>query len=198
MLFKREVLEKIASGDVTLAFRRWDRPTVRAEGTLRTPVGILAIEGVNAISEEELTAEDVARAGYGSRDALRADLERRKAGKLYRISFHRIGDDPRASLREREALGEQELAELESALAKFDRTSRQGHWTVACLRLIGARDGRTAGELADAVGIDKSVLKRRVRLLKELGLTESLQRGYRLSRRGRGFLKSRHSQKPLS
>ena len=43
MLFRQDVLRRIGEGEVTLAFRRWLRPTVRAGGTLRTRVGVLAI-----------------------------------------------------------------------------------------------------------------------------------------------------------
>lgn len=43
MLFKAKVLEKIGKGEVTLAFRRWTKPTVRAGGTLRTAAGVLAV-----------------------------------------------------------------------------------------------------------------------------------------------------------
>ena len=44
MLIRREFLEKIASGNVDLAFRRWRRPTVKSGGRLRTAIGMLAIE----------------------------------------------------------------------------------------------------------------------------------------------------------
>lgn len=45
-----------------------------------------------------------------------------------------------------------------------------------------------AGELASLLGFEKEELKLKVRKLKELGLTESLQPGYRLSPRGRKAL----------
>ncbi|MCY1303087.1 hypothetical protein D9M70_527790 [compost metagenome] len=57
------------------------------------------------------------------------------------------------------------------------------------LTLIAACDGTTATELSAAIGMEKLKLKTRIRKLKELGLTESLAVGYRLSERGRAFLK---------
>ena len=51
MLFRQHVLAAIASGDVTLAFRRWTKPTVRAGGTLRTAVSVLAIDVIDEIEE---------------------------------------------------------------------------------------------------------------------------------------------------
>ena len=35
MLLKREVLEAIKRGEITLQFRRWSRPTVKPGGTLK-------------------------------------------------------------------------------------------------------------------------------------------------------------------
>ena len=45
-----------------------------------------------------------------------------------------------------------------------------------------------AGDLAEALGRDRASFKLDVRKLKELGLTESLEVGYRLSPRGRAVL----------
>jgi hypothetical protein len=45
-----------------------------------------------------------------------------------------------------------------------------------------------AADLAASVGREKHPFKVDVRKLKELGLTESLERGYRLSPRGRVLL----------
>jgi hypothetical protein len=45
-----------------------------------------------------------------------------------------------------------------------------------------------AGDLAAAAGREQPAFKTDVRKLKELGLTESLEVGYRLSPRGRALL----------
>ena len=55
------------------------------------------------------------------------------------------------------------------------------------LELIAKRPGVRAADLAGELGIETAVLKRDVRKLKELGLTESLEIGYRLSPRGQAF-----------
>ena len=60
--------------------------------------------------------------------------------------------------------------------------------TVATLRLIGERPEVRAAELAVAAGRERLPFKTDVRKLKELGLTESLEVGYRLSPRGRALL----------
>jgi hypothetical protein len=48
-----------------------------------------------------------------------------------------------------------------------------------------------AATLAKRVGQERDRFKQNVRKLKELGLTESLEIGYRLSPRGRVFLSGR-------
>ena len=50
--------------------------------------------------------------------------------------------------------------------------------------MIAARPGVRAATLAQRLGRDVPPFKRDVRKLKELGLTESLEIGYRLSPRG--------------
>jgi len=54
--------------------------------------------------------------------------------------------------------------------------------------LIADLPGRRAQDLSDAVGLEKAAFKIEVRRLKELGLTESLETGYRISPRGKRLL----------
>jgi DNA-binding transcriptional ArsR family regulator len=194
MLFKSRILEGIRAGSITLAFRRWTRPTVRAGGTLKTPIGVLGIEGVDAIIPDEISAEDARRAGFESREALLADLRKGRDGTLYLIRLHVAGPDPREALRQNDRLDASDLADLLGRLAALDQNSRSGPWTAKALRLIGERDGRTAGEIAECLGIEKATVKRKIRQIKELGLTESLQSGYRLSDRGRVVCKALSGQ----
>ena len=78
--------------------------------------------------------------------------------------------------------------ELDAALARLDKASRSGPWTAGVLELIAKRPATLAEELAASRGEERLSFKRRVRQLKELGLTESLETGYRLSPRGRAYL----------
>ena len=188
MLLKRETLEGIAEGRITLAFRRWKRPTVRAGGELRTAIGVLGIDGVDAIEEGDITEGNARAAGYPTRAALLAELNRRPEGDLYRVALHLAGDDPRTALREQDALDAEAVAAIAARLARFDRSSRHGPWTETVLRLIADSPGVRAPDLAASLGRDTQPFKRDVRKLKELGLTESLEVGYRLSPRGRAWL----------
>jgi len=70
MLFRKDFLEGIRMGAITVEFRRWRRPSVRAGGTPLTPVGQLSIESVEPVTPNRITADDARRAGYESRDML--------------------------------------------------------------------------------------------------------------------------------
>jgi len=187
MLFKRPVLDRIAAGDVTLAFRRWRRPTVRAGGTLITPIGVLAIAAVEIVSAEGITEAEARRAGFAGRDDLLAGLGAAE-GELYRITLRLQGEDPRSALRQQDDLTAEEVAALRQRLDRLDRAAQHGAWTRAVLRLIGERPGTRALEFAARFGRETAAFKTDVRKLKALGLTESLGVGYRLSPRGRALL----------
>jgi hypothetical protein len=107
---------------------------------------------------------------------------------VYRIGLRVDGPDPRVALREQGALTEDELAAIEQRLTRLDAASRHGPWTMTVLRLIRDRPAVRAGDLAPVVGQETQPFKRDVRKLKELGLSESLEVGYRLSSRGRTVL----------
>ena len=190
MLFNRRALDGIAAGEIDLAFRRWKRPTVRAGGTLRTRAGVLSIDSVEPTSQRRISSEDARRAGFASRAELLRSL--RPEGRLHRIEFHRIGDDPRTALRERSGISAEERAELDARLDRMDR-SRGEPWTRRLLELIADRPETLAADLAASLGMEKLPFKRDVRKLKELGLTESLLVGYRVSPRGRAYLKAASS-----
>jgi hypothetical protein len=186
MLFRQDDLQRIAAGEVTVAFRRWRRPTVKAGGALHTRVGVLAIESVDEVEPEQITDADARRAGRPDRAAVLASL--RAEGRLYRIGVHLAGPDPRIALRERTDLGAAERAELDRRLGRLDTASRHGPWTARVLGLIAERPATRAADLAAELGREKAPFKADVRKLKGLGLTESLEKGYRLSPRGRAYL----------
>ena len=195
MLFRATTLSGLADGSITLAFRRQRRPTVRVGGTLTTAIGVLAIDDVRVVDEAEITEDDARRSGHASRVELLADLRRPKRWapdeddrQLYRVELHLAGPDPRVARRARSDLSADEIAELQARLDRLDRASTHGAWTAAVLALIEARPAVRAGDLAEELGRERLAFKTDVRKLKALGLTESLEVGYRLSPRGRAWL----------
>ncbi len=120
MLFPQRFLPGLADGSVTLALRRWRRPSVKAGGRQRTPVGVLAIDAVEEIGPDDLTAADARRAGYVDLAELQRELARYREGTLYRIAFHLAGPDPRIALRDRADLSDDDWAAVQTRLARLD------------------------------------------------------------------------------
>jgi len=183
MLFRQAALDGIQAGTIRLAFRRWRRPTVRTGGTLLTPIGQLEIGSVSPVTVADLSEQDARLAGYAERAQLIADLDQRTEGTIYRIEIVGLGPDPRLAVRDAVPT-DQEVAALLTRLARLDARSPSGPWTAEVLELIAAHPAVRAGDLASQVGTEKEAFKTNVRKLKALGLTESLEIGYRLSARG--------------
>jgi len=187
MIIPREVLAGIADGTVDLAFRRWERPRVRAGTRMRTAVGLVEVVDVRVVDPGQVDDAEARRAGAASREALLAAMDRWADRPLHRIALRAAGPDPRVALRERTDIGAEELDDLRRRLGRMDARAARP-WTAETLALIRDRPGVRAGDLADAAGRDRLPFKADVRRLKELGLTESLPVGYRLSPRGRRLL----------
>lgn len=187
MLIKRATLEKIVAGEISVVFRRWKHPSVKAGGTQMTQVGILGIDEIEILDPASISEFDLAGSEFSSIAELNAALSG-KPGELYRIKLNYVGKDPRVFLRENADLSPIELKEIIGSLAKIDRASRSGAWTQRFLDLIDKNPAVYSGGLAEKVGIEKAKFKPMVRRLKALGLTESLEVGYRLSPRGKAVL----------
>jgi hypothetical protein len=148
---------------------------------------MLRFTEVTAIGSDDISDRDARRAGYASADEVRS-AQRPGAGKvLYRISFRLDGPDPRVRLRTEQHLDDATLAALSERLARLDRRE-SGPWTLAHLTLIADNPGVLAATLAKRLGRERDPFKRDIRKLKDLGLTESLEVGYRISPRGRAVL----------
>jgi hypothetical protein len=181
VLIRQDVLRRIETGEVDLAFRRWTRPTVKAGGHLRTRIGELAIDSVERVTVASITAADARRAGHSSLAELKRMLAAKPNGHVYRVELHLRGPDPRVLLREQASLTDADRAEIATALARLP-------WALPYLRTIAEHPAVLAATLAEQHGLPKRSFKQRVRRLKELGLTESLEVGYRLSPRGAAYL----------
>ena len=183
MLLKQATLRGIRDGAVTLAFRRWRRPTVKPGGTLLTAIGQLRVETVDVVDLSQVREPEALAAGFSSLAALRSELSKRPDGEVYRIGLSFAGPDPRVALRD-EVPDRAELQRILARLERIDSRSATGPWTQQCLAVINAHPAKLAADLAQRSGMKKAEFKVRVRKLKALGLTQSLDVGYRLSPRG--------------
>lgn len=188
MLFRQRFWPGIRSGAITVTFRAWRDARVVAGHSYRTPAGMLAVTAVEPVERGTITAAHASLAGYGSRDALIADLAPGDDRTVFRIDFRRLhGDDPRDALAARAVFPGDEYEELARRLARMD-ASASGPWTRAVLETIERKPGVRAADLARGFGRETADFKRDVRKLKELGLTLSLEVGYELAPRGRAYL----------
>ena len=187
MIFRQEFLDGIKKGSITVAFRRWRRPSVKSGGTLLTAVGLLHIGDVDIVTLDNISNADARRAGYDDREMLVKELTERTEGKMYRIELRALEADPRIALRKKPA-SESDLQDLIVRLDRLDARSSEAPWTRRVLNLLQAHPARRAGDLCRMAGQDRMSFKLNVRKLKALGLTESLEVGYRLSPRGAALL----------
>ncbi|MGH3655023.1 MAG: hypothetical protein ACRDUA_00035 [Micromonosporaceae bacterium] len=199
VLFEKRLREGIATGQVTVAFRRWRRRQAVPGGRYRTGAdggrlaggsAIVQVDAVDIVAESDVTAAEATAAGYGSVAELLASLRGDPERPLYRIRFHRVDEpDPRAELAASAELTDSDVAAVDRRLDRMDSFSSYGPWTAATLAAIAERPGVVAAELATSLERDTLPFKRDVRKLKELGLTISLAVGYRLSPRGAAYLR---------
>jgi len=191
VLFRKRFWAGIQDGSVTLAFRRWKRSNVVEGRSRRTPVGIVDVLSVREVDAEGISDAEAARAGYETAEKLRRQLGEDDGRPVFRIEFRLSkAPDPRAELAADAELDDETVAEIDARLERLDRASSHGRWTMATLGLIAEQPEVRAEDLAAQVGREKPPFKLDVRKLKNLGLTESLLVGYRLSPRGRSYLRA--------
>jgi hypothetical protein len=191
MLLSQKTLDAIVNGEIDRVYRRWKRPAV-VDGTLqRTSHGLVEVIGVRQVEESEI---DAGAAGFATNEEVLAGIRPPETGRnLYEIRIRWAGEDPRLTLRESTDLDEAALDAIDSVVSGIGRHG--GPTGIELLEMIAANPATPAQDLADGIGVERDVLKRRIRQLKELGLTESLRIGYRLSPRGEAYL-ARMSERP--
>ena len=191
MRFEQRLRDGIHSGGTVLAFRRWKRSQVVPGRRYRTGIDMVEVESVDVVDPSSVDAAQACEAGYASVGDLLASLRGDPALPIYRIRLRRIdGPDPRDELAHAASLTEADVASITARLARMDSSSGRGPWTGAVLALIADRPGIVSTVLAEAMGWERQDFKLHVRRLKELGLTLSLDVGYRLSPRGESYLNS--------
>lgn len=189
MLFEKRLRDGIHAGQITLAFRRWRRSQVVAGHRYRTGLDLVEAAAVDVIAAGDIDSAQARAAGYATIEDLLADLRGSPDLPLHRIRFRRLDEmDPRDALAAASALTEDEIASVTARLARMDKASKRGPWTIEVLGQIADRPGVSSAVIAEAMGWVRADLKQHVRRLKELGLTISLEVGYRLSPRGAAYL----------
>jgi hypothetical protein len=191
VLFEKRFWAGITDGSITSTFRRWKRQQALAGRRYRTPGGLIEVQSIAVVLASDITSADALASGYPSARDLVADLRGTSELPIYRIRFRHVdGPDPRDELAHDDALSDDDLRAIRVRLERMDRLGASGPWTMPVLRVIAERPGVRAADLAKSLDRELAPFKLDVRKLKNLGLTISLDVGYRLSPRGEAYLRT--------
>jgi hypothetical protein len=90
--FSADLRDNVIAGDITVSFRLWQRPRVRAGGRYRVGPAQIEVDAIELVPFAAITPDDVRRSGEPDRETLRQRAAH--AGPiaddtlLYRIEFH--------------------------------------------------------------------------------------------------------------
>ncbi len=194
LLFQKRFHEGLVNGQVTLTFRRWDRPRVKPGGRYRChPIGVLAVDRIERVRLADITERDARKSGFASKHELLEYIRSGPAGdlhddsELFRVELHHGGEEDRVEIALDDDLSADDIEVIAAKLARMDA---QGEWTATTLALIEKSPRVAASRLAAKLGRETAPFKVDVRKLKRLGLTQSFEVGYEVSPRGRAYRKA--------
>ena len=177
MQFTTRNSDEIRAGKVTVTFRHWKRPHAKVGGVYRLrPTGAVKVTGIATTRLSAIDHDDAARAGFPSNDALIAFLDLPPTTVVTRVEFALTDDRPKVP----------PPLSVDATCQRLYATDRRSDeaWTARVLALIEAHPATRAGDLAPVMGWETPKFKANVRKLKKLGLTQSLEVGYRLTELG--------------
>jgi hypothetical protein len=183
MLFQSRFHDGIRRGDITCTIRIWQRPHVRVGGRYQLGTGSIQVDRIQEMEFDGLTPALARRSGFGSVVELLKVAKHGAGERIFLIDFHFIDAPAKPPQRIGGRLDADSINALVAKLDAMDGRATQP-WTRATLREIGEHPGLRAADLAATLGRERLELKRDIRKLKALGLTISLEVGYRLSERG--------------
>ena len=92
MQFSPELRDDVASGEITISVRLWQRPRVKAGGRYRVGLGAIEVDSIELVPFSAISEDDVRLAGEPDRETLRRRAAH--AGPIdedtlvYLIEFH--------------------------------------------------------------------------------------------------------------
>jgi hypothetical protein len=90
--FSRELRADVLAGDITVTFRLWRAPKVKAGGRYRVGIGQIEVDSVELVPFASIDEADLRRSGEADLDSLRRRAAH--AGPIaddtlvYRVEFH--------------------------------------------------------------------------------------------------------------
>jgi hypothetical protein len=157
--FTQDAHAAVADGSITVTYRAWKRPQVKVGGHYRVGAATVEVSAIEVVGRDAVPEDGLAWIG--------------DAETVYRVDFHPVTPRP-----EKPPLP---FDEIEARLDRMDQRSSFGPWTRVTLGVIRDNPGVVSTKLAELVGRERFDFKADVRKLKALGLTQSLEVGYRLT-----------------
>src|ERR1700712_3012242 len=119
MLLPNVIAQGIVAGTVTRIYRRWDMPRVKPDGRQLTRFGVVAIDDVREIPDiGQLTEADALACGEKNLESLVKWLMKRPDDRIFEVTVHYAGPDPRLALRA-EVPTDDELLAIDRALDRM-------------------------------------------------------------------------------
>jgi hypothetical protein len=188
MLFQRRFHDGIRSGVIRCTVRIWKRAHAKVGGRYALGAGAIVVDRISEMRIDDLTQALARQSGFASLVDLLKTAKHGAGERVFLVHFHYDGETSARAKPATDVVSVEELAKLAQRLEALDRRSSVGPWTQATLRAIEARPGVLAAKLARSLGRPRDEFKRDVRKLKNLGLTFSLEIGYRLTPKGEALL----------
>ena len=187
MLFRKPFKEAIRAGRITCSYRRWKKPQAKVGGRYNLhPRGAIEVTAIERVTLAEISAAQANAAGFKSRAALLELLGGNASGQLYRVQFTYLGP-ALVGIPETGGPTAANTTRLGEKLSAMDRRAPKP-WTTRLLQLLLDNPGVRAADLAPVMAWETPRFKAQVRKLKALGLTISLETGYKVSPRGQQIL----------
>ena len=92
MQFSPDLRDRVADGTITVSYRLWSRPQVKAGGVYRSGSVMIEVDEIELLPFSSITDEDLARTGEPDMEAVRRRAAH--AGPIhddtlvYRVEFH--------------------------------------------------------------------------------------------------------------
>jgi hypothetical protein len=95
--FSADLRDRVEDGTITVSYRLWSRPKVKAGGVYRSGAVTIEIDEIEQLPFASITDDDLARTGEADLETLRRRAAH--AGPIhdytlvYRVEFHVVGSD---------------------------------------------------------------------------------------------------------
>ena len=190
MLFKTKFSALIKAQKIETAIRKWTRPTVKENGTLITAAGQIRIISVRRSNTTRSPTKKSSKQVTQTARSWTMNLTAEVLAKFIESNLSSKEKIPVSNYGRMRIFPTLNWMPCKKSWQALDARSKTKGWPLRILEAINKEPGLLAIQHAKKLGYEKMWFKLHVRKLKNLGLTISLERGYKISPRGKVFLES--------